>query len=303
METPFNPPKTYATGFGQYSFFDCGGFGLFTLSGERFQPSYYGKRMHSPAGFFAERSTRRIDPQRIRLWNELGPALRAVGPGGTVLDVGGYIGTFSIPLALAAAASGLHLTFHTFEPGPTRDVLAINVQINGLTDQIHVHDAGVSSFDGHAIYRFTPGGSVGGAMFGTASAEALERVVPCLTIDRFCADISGNLFIKLDTQGHEADIMNAARAVIAAKRAIWQIEFIAWVARKDFGGQSFAEFLLDEFHAFEGSREILPNTMPAFLDEIDARESRMADLLLVPKEADFAVKLLRELRQPASRSA
>lgn len=290
---------TGSTGFGKYSFFDCGSFGLFTLSEERFQPIAYGKKAYSPEKFFTERASRRIDPSKIRLWNELGPALKAIGSGGTVLDVGGYIGTFCIPLSLAAKATGLDLTFHSFEPGPTRELLAINVQTNDLSDRVHIYDAAVSGFDGHAIYRFKSGGSIGGAVFGNPSDNDMERVAPCYTVDRFCADIPGNLFIKLDTQGHEADIMKAARSTIAQKRAIWQIEFMAWVARKDFGGQTFADFLLQEFHAYEGARPIHPGAMSRFLDEVDARPSRMADLLLVPKDADFATPLLHYLRHEA----
>lgn len=93
--------------------------------------------------------------------------------------------------------------------------------------------------------------------------------------------------------------MQSALEVISQKRAIWQIEFLAWVARTEYGGQSFSAFLLDQFHLFEGRRPILPAMMSHFLDEIDARPSRMADLLLVPKDAQFALPLLEHLREPA----
>ncbi|MEO4000995.1 FkbM family methyltransferase [Mesorhizobium sp. CAU 1732] len=290
------PPRG-STGFDKYSFFDCGAFGLFTLSDERFQPKAYGKRAYSPSTFFIEREKRAIDPNKVHLWNELGPALRTLGDATTVLDVGGYIGTFCIPLALSAQASGLDLTFHSFEPGPTRELLAINVQANGLASRVTVHDAAMSSFDGHTIYRFKTGGSIGGAVFGNGSSDDIERVAPCFTIDRFCKDVVGRMFIKLDTQGHEPDIMNSARLTISQKRAIWQIEFIAWAARKDIGGQSFADFLLQEFYLFEGHREINALTMPDFLNEIDARASRMADMTLIPRGAPFVENLLAQVRQ------
>lgn len=290
MRNPAWPPIG-STDFGKYSFFDCGAFGLFTLSDERFQPVAYGKKAYSPDKFFRERATRKVDASSIRLWNELGPSLKALGSGVTVLDVGGYIGTFCIPLALAAQADGLEVKVHSFEPGPTRELLAINIQTNGLSETITLHDAAMSSFDGHTIYRFAVGGSIGGAVFGAPKDQDMERVAPCYTVDRFCRDIEGPLLIKLDTQGHEPDIMMQAKDVIASKRAIWQIEYIAWAARKDVGGQTFADYLLSEFHCLEGSKEITSTDMPAFLNDVDARKSRMADLLLLPKGSAYSSHL------------
>jgi FkbM family methyltransferase len=285
--------------FAKYAFYDCDLFGLFTNREERFQPSAYGKRLHSPRAFFAERASRPFDSAKIRLWRELGKVLEVVGSEGTVLDVGGYIGTFCIPLALSANAAGLNMRFHSFEPGPTSQLLAINVAANSLGDTVSVHESAVSNYNGYTIYRFTAGGSIGGAVFGTARDDASERIVPCCTIDAFCADKPGRMFIKLDTQGHEADIMHSSLEVISQKRAIWQIEFIAWVARREYEGRSFSDFLLDQFHLFEGRRPILPAMMADFLNEIDARPSRMADLLLVPKEADFVQPLLQHLQSGA----
>ena len=208
------------TGFGKYSFFDCGYYALFTSQDERFQPVTHGKRCHSPQEFFATKSSRIITIADIRLWQNLGSVLQSIGPEGTVLDVGGYIGTFCIPLAISANAAGLNIQFHSFEPGPTSQLLAINVDVNSLGDNISVHELAVSNYNGYTIYRFNPGRSIGGAVFGTASAAASECIVPCCTLNRFCANKPGKMFIKLDTQGHEADIMHSAQEVISQKRAI-----------------------------------------------------------------------------------
>jgi FkbM family methyltransferase len=292
-------PPHGSTPFGKYCFFDCGSFGLFTLAEERFQPVYYGKKAYSPEKFYRERTSRKVDLKNIRLWTELGDALKFLGNGTTVLDVGGYIGTFCIPLAIAAKEAGLDLQFHTFEPGPTYELLNINLQANQLTQTITLHHAAMSNYDGHTIYRFATGGSIGGAVFGDPKETDQERVAPCYTVDRFCQSIPGKLLIKLDTQGHEPDIMMHARDVIASKRAVWQIEFMAWSGRKDIGGKSFADYLLSQFYCLEGRKEITKDEMPAFLNEVDARKSRMADLLLIPKDAQYE-GLYRPLTKPKS---
>lgn len=292
-------PPNGSTAFGKYCFFDCGSFGLFTLSEERFQPVYYGKKAYSPEKFYREKANRHVDSKKIKLWNELGEIINFLGANATVLDVGGYIGTFCIPLAVAAKSEGINLKFHTFEPGPTHELLKINIQVNDLTETITIHEAAMSNYDGHTIYRFAIGGSIGGAVFGESRDSDQERVAPCYTVDRFCQSIPGKLLIKLDTQGHEPEIMMHARDVIASKRAIWQIEFLAWAGRKDIGGKSFADYLLSQFYCLEGRKEITKDEMPAFLNEIDARKSRMADLLLIPRDAQYE-GLYRPLTKPKS---
>lgn len=190
------------TEFGKYSFFDCGSYALFTLQDERFQPIAYGKQCHSPQEFFAAKSSRIIDLNSMRIWRDLGFVLQAIGSGGTVLDVGAYIGTFCIPLGPASKAAGLALNFHSFEPGPNYPVLSINIDLNDLGETITTHELAVSGYNGYTICQYKPGGAIGGTVFGKSLDGALNRIVPCCTIDSFCAGKPGKLFIKLDTQGH-----------------------------------------------------------------------------------------------------
>lgn len=288
-----------STGFGKYHFYDCGAYGLFTLASERFQPSFVGKKTTQYGDFF-NRPKKRIDVTKAQVWKDVGAALKTFGEPVTVLDVGAYIGTFCIPLALCAKAEGVELKIHSFEPGPTQDLVAINVDANRLSDTVTVHRNAIAGFDGYTIYTFSDGGSVGGNIFAPASDGSLERVVPVSTIDTFCRDIEGPLLIKLDTQGHEPHIMRNAMRTINEKRAIWHIEFMKWSGETKIGGEHFYEFLLREFHIFSDDELITSERMPGFLTEIDARPHRMADLLLVPQGTPLADRLVQISRPKQS---
>ncbi|MDD9908775.1 MAG: FkbM family methyltransferase [Ahrensia sp.] len=215
--------------------------------------------------------------------------------------MGGYIGTFCIPTALCCAEKGIEVkSIQSFEPGPTHELLKINIDINELSDQITVHHAAMSSFDGYTKYRFRSGGSIGGAVFGNDDSDTMERIAPCFTIDGFCnglEDQDGPMLVKLDTQGHEGKIMNRARKLISQKRAVWLIEFIAWTARSEIDDGRFADLLTNEFYVFEEHKEITSETMDAFIDEVDARPHRMADLILIPRDAPFTQKMLASIKE------
>jgi FkbM family methyltransferase len=281
---------------GAYAFYDFGAYGLFTLKSERFQPTH-SARISYPEVFARERAQRpAIDPTQTLIWKELGGAIKALGGPVTVLDVGAYIGTVCMPLALAAKAEGVDLTIRCFEPSITHDLLAINIDFNNLHDTITLERAAISSFDGYTVFRFDPGGAIGGRAYGTSGSETIERIVPVRTLDSVTANISGKMVIKLDTQGHEHHIMGNSLRFIAEKRAIWQIEFLAWSGRAKVGEQTFVKFLLQHFHVFEGRRRIVNKIVEDFLNEVDARKSRMADLLLVPRDAPFTDAVLAAIR-------
>ncbi|WP_075219397.1 FkbM family methyltransferase [Acuticoccus yangtzensis] len=278
--------------FGKFKFYDCGAFGMFSPVDERWQPNNHGKPTSQINTFF---NTPRpaIDPAKNLIWAEISQIVRPLGSGTTILDVGAYIGTFCLPAALCAAQEGIDVAIHSFEPGPTGEVLAINIDLNALADRIIVHTEAVTDFDGYTLYTFKQGGAIGGNLFEKPSETSLERVVPARTLDTVVKDLGDPLFIKLDTQGHEPRIFKGARGIVAAKRACWRIEYLKWSARAAFDDADFATFLMKEFHCIEDGK-ILPDTaaMDALIEEIDTRKSRMTDLVLVPKDAPFTERVL-----------
>lgn len=271
-------------------FYDCGAYGLFTLASEKWQPTYRGK-CSDPDKFLANPSA----SLRDNIWKELGAVIEVLGNDLRVIDVGGYIGTFTIPLAIEARRHGIDLTFDVYEPGPTRGVLAKNIALNGLSDRVTLWDAAVARASGVIKYNWREDGAIGGhVMQGGPTLQS--RQVDAVTIDQFIGDLDRPFLIKLDTQGYEPNIMHSARMVMERRKTVWRIEYIKWSALSKFDGGTFAEYLLSQFYCFEDKREISAETMPGFLDEIDARPARMADLLLIPRDGPFTEQLLAAVR-------
>ena len=72
--------------------------------------------------------------------NELAMVLSFVGEGDIVLDVGGHIGTFAVPLGRKVGPEG---RVFAFEPTPSNhDYLVRNVRENGLGKTVHVERLG-----------------------------------------------------------------------------------------------------------------------------------------------------------------
>ena len=281
-----------SSAFGKFTFYDCGAFGMFAPQSERWQPNNHGKPTRWLHQYF-HTPRPAIDPETNRIWQEIRQVVRPLGSGTTILDVGAYIGTFCLPAALCARAEGIDVRIHSFEPGPTDRILAINIDLNGLGDVITLHNAALTDFEGYTIYSFTEGGSIGGNVFQTPGETTQERIVPARTLDTITRDLPDPLFIKLDTQGHEPRIFNGAKALVAAKRACWRIEFLKWSGQTKLGEETFAQMLMREFHVIEDGRP-LPDmgAMDRLLEEVDTRPSRMTDLVLIPKDAPFTDRVL-----------
>jgi FkbM family methyltransferase len=273
-------------------FYDCGAYGLFTLDTERWQPDRRGKPGNWE-DFQADPSAPLSDPT----WYNLGPIVTALNGKLRIVDVGGYIGTFTIPLALIAERKGFRLQFDVFEPGPTRHALARNIEINGLADRVTLHDAAVSSVVGETTYRWRGNGAIGGQVFAVFDTTQ-RREVNSVTIDHICRNMAGPILIKLDTQGHEAAIMSAARETIAAKKALWQIEFVHRHVQDDYDpGKPFYRYIFEDFHVFEGGKQVSPGEIDSFMAATEKRQFRMTDLTLVPKDAPFTDVVVASLRR------
>ena len=65
-----------------------------------------------------------------------------IEPGDICVDVGAHIGTYTIPIARMVGSNGFVLAI---EPSPVKDILSINVKINGLQDRVTIIDKAVHS--------------------------------------------------------------------------------------------------------------------------------------------------------------
>jgi FkbM family methyltransferase len=118
-------------------------------------------------------------------------------PDATCVDLGAWIGADTL------YASRLFKYVHAVEADPVAvQMLIQNVVANNLQN-VQIHD--------HAIMGHNGTTTMGGALLGcsctreTCAENAVT--VPCMTLRDFCKDIQGPLFIKMDVEGAEAQIL------------------------------------------------------------------------------------------------
>lgn len=118
--------------------------------------------------------------------------------GGVFLDVGAWIGLFTLYAAPSAE------WVHAFEPDPVAcEMLRRNITMNRITN-VTVHEKAVWDHDGTVTLRCNE--MLGDSMTGpTRSGEGLK--VPCVGPDTLRGLASNVDLVKIDTEGSEAVIV------------------------------------------------------------------------------------------------
>ena len=132
-----------------------------------------------------------------------------IPPGGTVVDVGAYIGDHTVFYAARVADAG---SVFAFEPNPEAfKCLAFNVRHLSQVKPLNVGASNKAHEIGLAI------DTNGGAAHATS-----EGNIPCITIDSL--NLSACHFIKLDCEGMEPLALHGARETIMTHRPSMLIE-------------------------------------------------------------------------------
>ena len=143
-----------------------------------------------------------------------------IRPGMTFIDVGANVGMHTLAAGRAMNGMGRIVAFEPY--GPTRELLAESIFINGLSGVVEIHEAAVSTKSGtqflhlgkasghHSLY---PLGEDGGADCGSVPVRlvSLAEVIPAGTrVD----------LIKIDVEGAELDVLHSARPFIESNPEI-----------------------------------------------------------------------------------
>jgi FkbM family methyltransferase len=133
-----------------------------------------------------------------------------VASGATFIDIGAWIGPLTLYAASVAGA------VHAIEPDPfARRLLRANIGLNPrLAERITVHDLAIGSRTGRARLGNVTSSSGGDSMSSLLHASApVSWTVNCSTLDRFVveAGIAAPSLIKIDTEGTEVELLDAAR--------------------------------------------------------------------------------------------
>ncbi len=155
---------------------------------------------------------------------ELRQLAAAPAPDGppVVVDVGANIGVFTV---LAAQAGQGQWRVHAFEPSAdTVATLQANLAANNCPPAwVSIHQACVGNVDGHTLF------SVGGVPTGRRAlgrGEGGGRAVRAVRLDTALAGERLRVrLVKVDTEGHEPEVLAGARAVLGAARATVLLEY------------------------------------------------------------------------------
>ncbi len=143
-----------------------------------------------------------------------------------VIDVGANIGATSIPLAKHFSQA----QFYLYEPHPlVFENLRNNVSFNKLSN-VYVHNAAITNSANKSLPFYAQKNTHN---FGLSSFKLNHDIehydvidVDCLSLDSIFLNNEGSIkLIKIDTQGHELEVLLSAKKIIIRDRPVILFEF------------------------------------------------------------------------------
>jgi len=138
------------------------------------------------------------------VWRALLAELRA---GDTFVDVGAFIGLYTVGVALRLSGSGRVVAF---EPdGRNFSLLQEHVRLNALEGQVELRQAAVSDKDGRACFLAN-----GSAEARLVSDSRDTTTVEVVTLDRIFAGKRVDI-LKVDVEGYEEMVLRGAATLLS----------------------------------------------------------------------------------------
>ncbi len=133
-------------------------------------------------------------------WDAL---MQEIQPGDSFADVGANIGVYTI----AAARRGAQVT--SYEPNPdTAALLRRNLELNGITDRVTVHEQAVAASDG--TLPFVAEGTLNwGARVDAAGDLRVQSTTLTGAFD----------LVKIDVEGYELEVLAGAAPLLADRES------------------------------------------------------------------------------------
>jgi FkbM family methyltransferase len=147
-----------------------------------------------------------------------------------LFDIGAHFGVFS----LAAAHSGG--TAIAVDPSPTATrMIARQATLNGLAERIRVLRVAASDKDGTIELLSSGAFSYGYFKFAKNRLRQDLTEVPSITIDHMTRDFGAPTHIKIDVEGHEAEVLRGAKATLNSRSPLVFLELHNGIIRSEGG--------------------------------------------------------------------
>lgn len=160
----------------------------------------------------------------------------------TIIDVGAHFGEWSGHLLGQAQQAGLRPEIHLFEPG--RFTFERLTEALGTTDGVRLNRQGVSSRSGTALLHKPHEGAGSSSLYDGASSRSGAEEISLTTLHEYCSEagIDHVHLLKVDAEGHDLEVLEGARALLADRRVdIAQFEYNArWVDARRYLRDAFA---------------------------------------------------------------
>ncbi len=218
-------------------------------------------------------------------------ATRELAVGTAMLDIGANVGTTSIPRVVL----GDFQYVFAAEPDPANYAcLVANVRANGLEGYVLPDRVAIGATDGTALLR--RGAQIGTHHLVGAAERPGDFEVATIRLDSWVAaraiDVNAVTFVKVDTQGWEAHVLEGAPGLLARRHIAWQLEFSPSMLKRAGGS---AEALLTRLerhftHFIDLGATTRPRVRPIAdirnaVAYVERRERRYTNLLLYNGDA------------------
>jgi FkbM family methyltransferase len=140
---------------------------------------------------------------------------------GTMLDIGANIGLTSVTRAVLGDTDLVYAA----EPAPDNFACLVRTVVdNGLNGIVLPDRVAISDRDGTATLRLSE--SIGGhTLIAGAEGVAVSTMRLDSWVRKLDVDLDAVRYVKLDTQGHEAHVLDGASDLLTRPGVVWELEF------------------------------------------------------------------------------
>lgn len=228
------------------------------------------------------------------------------------LDIGCQYGTSAISACRIIQSLALAVKVHAFDCGVAADLTPHNLKLNHVEGDIVFNRLAVCDASHPVIVFAELNHSENNRVVNRAPQdELLSYVVDGTSIDDYLrlAGENRHIIAKIDTQGGEVEVLKGMEETLRGRCCTLIAEFVPHAVVTRVDPATWLAGVCQEFHVLDVGEQdfyhgparplarIGPDGVEAFVQQVDVKPSRYADLLLVPKKLPNAARLLDRVAQ------